>query len=189
MWSLCKNPINPFQHPSTSIPNPKPSRLMDPSADNTAKLATAAEAALPLPTPLPTPVPNPTPSPMPKAMAVPTPTPTPTPGKTNRGFGFGVWWYVFLGCFIEGSFFDGLSLSFPVWWFVDWYTAGMFLVVLGRCSMGFVCCGDASGRFGCCPVGFVCCGTRDASVMVFGFSWCFVWSFFVEKKEKVIYKS
>lgn len=35
---------------------------------------------------------------------------------------------------------------------MDWYTAGMFSVVLGRCSMGFVCCGDASGRFGCCPV-------------------------------------
>lgn len=64
----------------------------------------------------------------------------------------------FLGCFVEGSFFDGLSLSFPVWCFVDWYTAGMFLVVLGCCCAGFVCCGDASARFGCCPVGFVCCG-------------------------------
>ena len=86
-----------------------------------------------------------------------------------------------------------VELKFPclVFWFVDWYTAGMFLVVLGRCCAGCVCCGDASGRFGCCPVGFGCWGTRDASVMVFGFSWCFVWSFLFkeEKNSQVLAKS
>ena len=93
----------------------------------------------------------------------------------------------FFGLFCRGIFFDGLSmveLKFPC------------LVVCGLVHgrdvfSGFCMLGDASGRFGCCPVGFGCCGTRDASVMVFGFSWCFVWSFLFkeEKNSQVLAKS
>lgn len=100
----------------------------------------------------------------------------------------------FFGLFCRGIFFDGLSmveLKFPclvVCGLVHGRDAfsGFGLLLCGFCMLG-----DASGRFGCCPVGFVCCGTRDAGVVVFGFSWCFVWSFLFkeEKNSQVLTKS
>ena len=192
MWSLCKNPQTPFQHPplSSQTQNPNPStsphgafRWQHSQAGHRRGSSTATSN-----TTTDTGAQSNSESNAQSYGSSNTNTYTNTLEKPTADSDLGVWYMYFLGLFCRGIFFDGLGLSFPVWSFLL-YPAGMFLAVLGCCCAGFVCCGDASGRFGCCPVGFVCCGTRDASVMVFGFSWCFVWSFLVEKKEKVIYKS
>ena len=75
-------------------------------------------------------------------------------GRKSMIFSF---FWVCLGIFIW------VELKLPLLGCFLLYPAGMVLGVLG-----------------CCPVGF--CMQCDASVMVFGFGWCFVWSFLLKEK-------